>query len=365
MRKNRSISFLAALACLGSVSFKDAVAAEISVEPLEDTETSVIVVSGPIESGDEDLFRRISIEHDEAIVLLGSPGGELTAALSIGRAIRLREYTTVVTKDSVCASACALIWLAGSRRLLSPAGKVGFHASYYQEDGKLIETGVGNAVVGHYLSQLNLPEKAVIFATSASPESITWLNDSASSGIHFEVFPDVETRETAPTQALGSLDHIFTMTNPYQCEMSERMLSVFKGLVRMDQTTWQASQGAPIRLPGADRSITPTFSRNRESGAGYDAREVLATLPVSATWMGLRVNEIQYSFFEQSSNYQYRVIFSETPTNVLKVLNKYGFRLKGIDIPNQFHPEATASYGVVLNSMGDESALVCGSKMFY
>jgi len=53
------------------------------------------------------------------------------------------------------------------------------------------EIGVGNAVIGHYLSQLGLSEKAVIFATSASPYTISWLiaANSADADIGFEAAP--------------------------------------------------------------------------------------------------------------------------------------------------------------------------------
>jgi hypothetical protein len=52
-------------------------------------------------------------------------------------------------------------------------GRLGFHASYSDEGGRLVETGVGNAIVGHYLSQLDLSEDATVFATIASPYEIT------------------------------------------------------------------------------------------------------------------------------------------------------------------------------------------------
>jgi len=370
MRKLRRALIMSASIPCAILPINPALAAQIKVEPISDSDLVIIVVSGEILKGDEARFRRISLEHERAAVLLDSPGGALGPALSIGRAIRLREYTTIVSKDGLCASACALIWLAGSPRLLSPAGKVGFHASYFEEDGKLIETGVGNAIVGHYLSQLNLSERAVIFATQASPEKITWLNEQSrgASGIDFEPFKDVDEPAAQPATSPGqsaSLDLLFSMANPYECEMSEKMLAIFKGLVKMDQTTWEASQGAAVMLPGAERPVTPTFSRNRESGDGYDAREVLATLPISATWMGLQVREIQYSFFEQSSNYEYRIVFQEPYSKALVALNRHGFRLKGVGIANEFHPGTAASYGVVLTASDRGSTLTCGSRMFY
>ena len=159
-------------------------------------------------------------------------------------------------------------------------------------------------MVGHFLSQMNLPERAVIFATSASPHSITWLSSANKTalGIDFTVFED--TANAPPTgSARGDLDALFTFDDPASCEMSDQMLGIFRGLVQMVQSTWEASQGKPIRLPSASIAVNPTFSRNRESGSGYDAREVFASLPVNADWFGLPVREIQYVFYERSSNY--------------------------------------------------------------
>ena len=352
-------------ACLGFSAL--AHAADISVRKVQGSDTPIIIVSGNIVSGDEKTFRRISLEHDHAVVLLNSMGGALGPALSIGEAIRLREYVTVVPSGSVCASACALVWLAGEHRALSPSGKVGFHASYYEENGQLIETGVGNAVIGHYLSRLNLPERAVIFATSSSPRQITWLDAASrdSSGIPFDVFSD--TSAAAPQLRPGhqaTLDDIFRFDDPYACKMSTAMQAIFQGLVSIDKN-YVVTQGPGVQLPGAIAPVTPTFSRNRESGDGYDAAEVIATLPVSANWMGLRVREIQYVFYEASSNYEYRIQFEEGAAQVLTRLNAHGFRLLGVGEPNVFEVKDGVDYGVVLKAKGPRSELSCGSRMFY
>lgn len=162
-------------------------AAEIKADKTE-AGTVIIWVSGEIKNGDDAKFRRLSIEHKDAIVVLDSDGGRLMPALEIGKIIRLAGYTTMVGDDFVCTSSCALIWLAGSPRFLETEGKVGFHASYRDINGKFEETGVGNAVIGHYLSLLNLPQRAVVFATTASPTEIIWLTaqNAKRSGIDFQ-----------------------------------------------------------------------------------------------------------------------------------------------------------------------------------
>lgn len=155
--------------------------------------SAIILIAGEITAGDDSKFRELSVRFPDAMVGLDSSGGAIVPALEIGRQIRLRGYSTVVTSSSVCTSACALIWLAGTPRYLDQGGGVGFHATYKDQGGKLVETGVGNALVGHYLSQLSLSERAVVFATSASPYEISWLNygNRISSGIEFSV-PDPE-----------------------------------------------------------------------------------------------------------------------------------------------------------------------------
>ena len=71
--------------------------------------------------------------------------------------------------------------------MIIDGGLVGFHASYLDEEGTKLETGVGNALVGHYLSQLGFGEKTVVFATLAPPDKILWLNENtlAMSGIDY------------------------------------------------------------------------------------------------------------------------------------------------------------------------------------
>lgn len=361
----RAKTMLAFSLCFSS---QTALAAEIEVQKVEGEDFVVIGISGEITKGDDDKFRRVSLENPDAIVWLDSPGGALAPALTIGRIIRISEFPTVVSSGSVCGSSCALIWLAGSTRFLSRSGMVGFHASYYEENGQLIETGVGNAMVGHYLSQMNLPERAVIFATSASPSSIIWLSEEnmRSSGISFEPLEDDDDPSTETGAATrGSLDRLFTFTDPGTCDMSDAMLSTFRGLVSIDQSNWEARQGRPIQLPGADRPISPTFSRNRESGTGYDAREVVATLPVNADWLGLPVDEIQYLFFEQSSNYEYRIFFQAPAQQVLRTLNAHGFDLPRVGTPKTFDPEAGARYGMAVLETDNGSVWICGSRMFY
>lgn len=169
-------------------SVSNSFAAEIE---LIDTGTSVdlIYIQGEIESVDSDKFRRVVSKTTHGNILLESPGGDLLAGLQIGEQIRSRGFSTGVAPEMACASACALAWLAGSTRYMAPSALIGFHAAYIETNGEAQESGVANALVGAYLTELGLGMDAIIFATSAGPDEMNWLNaaQALSAGIDLTI----------------------------------------------------------------------------------------------------------------------------------------------------------------------------------
>ena len=189
-----------ASACFGALFCSQADAAKITPIKLDDGKI-VLLLTGTIEHGDAARFRSEASKYDKAEVVLESDGGALSDALEIGKAIRLQGYGTAVLNGSDCNSACALIWLAGTPRKLSKSGRVGFHAAYTDASGPAQESGVANAMVGRYLTLLNLPEDAVIFATTAPPSRLTWLTTAnyRDTGIDLESINDVDWGKTSTT----------------------------------------------------------------------------------------------------------------------------------------------------------------------
>ncbi|WP_156412392.1 hypothetical protein [Bosea sp. Root483D1] len=182
-------------------------AADISAIPGTNGGPAIILVRGDLASGDDKAFANVALAHSSAVVILNSNGGLLLPGLEIGKAIRLKGFATVVPDGFQCASACALAWLAGSPRFLSPNGRVGFHAAYLESDGRRMPTSTGNALVGACLNQLNLPTSAIIYITSAPPEDMRWLNldDAQRNGIEarkFDPGSSGKAPETASTRPL-------------------------------------------------------------------------------------------------------------------------------------------------------------------
>jgi SPOR domain len=176
-------------------------AASIVVLPLGQNKPSLVVITGTIDLADKDEFLRKIAPLQSAIVSFSSDGGSLLAGLQIGETIRLKNFSTLVPDQARCASSCALAWLGGTRRFMGSRAQVGFHAAY---DGQTHEvTSSGNALVGAYLNKIGLPYSAVIYITSAAPDSISWLSksDAEKLGIEVSLFngtPNTKSRDNAP-----------------------------------------------------------------------------------------------------------------------------------------------------------------------
>jgi hypothetical protein len=167
-------------------------AAQIAVKPLDNGST-LVAIEGELDIADIDTFRTRteSLPVGRATVEFSSKGGSLLAGIRIGSLIRTKKFNTLVPDGAQCASACALAWLGGTRRLIGEYASVGFHTAYIVKPGALSESGVGNAILGAYLNQLGLSEKAIIYITHAAPTSMQWMSmeEAAEYGITVAKLP--------------------------------------------------------------------------------------------------------------------------------------------------------------------------------
>ena len=252
-----------------------AISADIKVAPAAEGDNQpFILIDGEIIAGDDEKFRKLAAEFSDAIVVLNSEGGAISPAMDIGRTIKLRGYKTVVLDGSSCASACALIWISGSRRIIDDGGEVGFHASYLDTDGTKIETGVGNALVGHYLSQLGFGEKTVVFATLAPPDKILWLNaeTTAMSGIEFDLLPSTSSRERKKPSAQTPVT-FSTATKSPTSRQEYKLVTAAPG-------EWMGDAKQTIRKP--EEFAKALRSRGYQASISYDNPE----LPMMSTGVG-------------------------------------------------------------------------------
>lgn len=115
---------------LGLIFVTQAEAAEIDLIDGLSPGQKAILIRGPITSGDDERFYQLTKGMERASVFLESPGGVVDAGISIGAEIAMRGFTTLVLDGEGCHSVCAVIWVSGARRYMSPNASISVHAAY-------------------------------------------------------------------------------------------------------------------------------------------------------------------------------------------------------------------------------------------
>ena len=113
-------------------------AASVIVHPPNGNGLTYVTVVGDLQLDDAQDFQNktANLDPHKVVVALISSGGNLMSALRIAQFIRTKEIVTLVPVDRICASACALIWLAGSVRFVEDGAQVGFHAAFDPSTGQ-------------------------------------------------------------------------------------------------------------------------------------------------------------------------------------------------------------------------------------
>ena len=182
------------------------VVVEVSSSEVDEQEITFITVNGDFKPGDEKSFRQAALTvGDYPLVFLKSPGGDLKAGIDIGRTIWTNEFSTVVLKDTICASACALVWLAGRPRYMAIGAQIGFHAPTRVDDPDRLADSVGSALTGSYLAELGLTTGAIAYIMEMGPDEMRWLtpDDAARLGIYTQVW-DFELEPEGVVDSFGS-----------------------------------------------------------------------------------------------------------------------------------------------------------------
>ena len=166
-----------AVLSLGALTTR-AEAANMSGEMKGFSGVPTIWFTGNIEKGDFEKFVKWlkaipgGAKQWGGLVAIESPGGMIMEALAIGELIRKLNWG-VITLET-CASACALIWVAGSKRGAFADSHIGFHSAYNVKTGEV--SGGSNALVGAYLSKLGYNTRAIYYMTYENPRSMEWLS---------------------------------------------------------------------------------------------------------------------------------------------------------------------------------------------
>jgi hypothetical protein len=137
-----------------------------------------IKIDGELKDNDGDKFVEFIVKNkiSQGVVYLNSPGGEETAGLVIGYTIKKVGLATYVSGDSMCASMCGAMWLAGSARFVQPGARIGFHTTYMTDKrGRDHRSADGNRYLSQYYRNIGLNPKAIKYLEQAGPDDMSWL----------------------------------------------------------------------------------------------------------------------------------------------------------------------------------------------
>ena len=141
----------------------------------------VISASGIVRTGDEDqlhtALHNLPAGAPLATLLLDSPGGDLEEGLHLAAAVREAGLETVVGDGAKCASACFIVFAAGSHVFASTSALVGVHsASYGGHDTP--DARAATVLMARRLSVYGVPDAILGKLVSAQPNQIWWLSRS-------------------------------------------------------------------------------------------------------------------------------------------------------------------------------------------
>lgn len=142
------------------------------------------------------------------------------------------------------------------------------------------------------------------------------------------------------------------------CSRSDALASILAQMVRVDPTTFESRRGGPIRVPGHERPLVPTFERTREIDGNADIRAVVADLDLSGRWHGLELTGLRRSFYEESDVGGFQLRFAESPERVRDVLIGHGFRLASVGEVREIYEEGLTT-SLEIERDGDGAALTC------
>lgn len=129
----------------------------------------------------------------------------------------------------------------------------------------------------------------------------------------------------ATAAAEADLEAVLALTP--DCRFGEPLASIFQQMTVIDPESFESRQGRPIRIPGRDEPLAPSFRRTVTPLKHGAEIEVVASLPLTGRWRGLRVAGLRLRYVEESDVSAREILFREPAKRVRRRLNRTGFAL--------------------------------------
>jgi ATP-dependent protease ClpP protease subunit len=183
MSRRYAASFIGTMLALVQ-AFDTQVAYAATFEPIRspyNDPTMGIMVQGAIDADDPARLEASIAEavarfpdHRLRAIGLNSPGGLVAAAAEMAQTIRKFGFATTVPDDAMCASACFILFAAGSIQVVSPRARVGVHganiAGQQTTDALAVTTNTAKLY-----AELGVPASVIGRMVVTDPDDMTWL----------------------------------------------------------------------------------------------------------------------------------------------------------------------------------------------
>jgi len=141
---------------------------------------TIISLLGDIIEGDGESLRQ-AIQSANATgklvsaVRLSSAGGVLIEAIKIVEIIRYAKVATSIPNGATCASACFVIFAAGSEKFASYTANVGVHGASGENGRETAGSGAATVTMARIVKEMGVPASIIGKMVVTPPEQMVWL----------------------------------------------------------------------------------------------------------------------------------------------------------------------------------------------
>jgi hypothetical protein len=155
-------------------------AASISAVDSRDGKTRIDLV-GEIIPGDADTLKSVIQKANDAnrmvvTIRLNSKGGNLVEGAVIADIVRKGKIATSVLGNSLCASACFIIFAAGNEKYAHYTAQIGVHGASDENGQETVQSSAATVGMARIVKELGVPASIVGKMVVTPPDQMVWLS---------------------------------------------------------------------------------------------------------------------------------------------------------------------------------------------
>jgi hypothetical protein len=140
----------------------------------------IVTLTGQIVEGDSDelasIVRRADDRGNTVVMLqLNSPGGRIVEGVKLADIVRDEKIATSVVGSARCASACFMVFAAGSKKIVSTTARVGVHGASDEHGKETPQSSVATLSMARISKELGVPPSIIGKMVVTPPNEIVWL----------------------------------------------------------------------------------------------------------------------------------------------------------------------------------------------